>query len=177
MKRAEALQRKLDATAQRVTALTLPDGGASWATAAREDARARLAATGLPHGRDEYWRWTKPDTLTAVDAPKAAAFQSGDAPLFADIDCLKVVFVDGEFDAAQSDDLSGEALEIMRLSETLSTDIHWAKDLYGKLEIRAQDPVVRPLATLNTALCHRWRGDPRDGQGLAPREPDLHPSG
>lgn len=150
MKRADALQRKLDATAERVSAMVIPEGSA-WATAAREDARARLAATGLPHGRDEYWRWTRPETLTAVDAPEAAVFHSDETQIFSDVDRLKIVFVDGVFDAEKSDDLRGEALEISRLSEALSTDIHWAKDLYGKLETKAQDPVARPLATLNTA--------------------------
>ncbi|WP_417248871.1 Fe-S cluster assembly protein SufD [Celeribacter sp.] len=150
MKRADALQRKLDATAARVAAMTLPDG-AAWARAAREDARARLAASGLPQGRDEYWRWTRPDSLTAVDAPEAEVFRSDDAPVFEGIDRLEIVFVDGAFDAARSDDLSGENIEITRLSEALSADIHWAKDLYGVLETKAQDPVPRPLATLNTA--------------------------
>ncbi len=31
-------------------------------------------------------------------------------------------------------------------------DIHWAKDLYGRLETNGQNPVKRPLAALNTAF-------------------------
>jgi Fe-S cluster assembly protein SufD len=51
-----------------------------------------------------------------------------------------------------SDDLSLEGVEIERLAEDATKDIHWAKDLYGVLEARGQDPVQRPLAALNTAL-------------------------
>ncbi|MGB3315978.1 MAG: Fe-S cluster assembly protein SufD, partial [Albidovulum sp.] len=42
-------------------------------------------------------------------------------------------------------------VEISRLAEAGRADIHWAQDLYGVLEARGQNPVVRPLAALNTA--------------------------
>ncbi len=151
MKRAELKQRKLDATSARVEGMTLP-AGAAWAEALRQDALSRLLAMGLPQGRDEYWRWTRPDTLNA-DAPKpATVFDAKEAPVFSGIDRLKIVFVDGVFDAEASDALNGENLEIMRLSDALSADIHWVKDAYGVQEKKAQDPVERPFATLNTAF-------------------------
>ncbi len=151
MKRAELKQRKLDATSARVEGMTLP-AGAAWAEALRQDALSRLLAMGLPQGRDEYWRWTRPDTLNA-DAPKpATVFDAKEAPVFSGIDRLKIVFVDGVFDAEASDALDGENLEIMRLSDALSADIHWVKDAYGVQEKKAQDPVERPFATLNTAF-------------------------
>ncbi|WP_226551006.1 Fe-S cluster assembly protein SufD [Celeribacter naphthalenivorans] len=131
--------------------MTLP-AGAAWAEALRQDALSRLLAMGLPQGRDEYWRWTRPDTLNA-DAPKpATVFDAKEAPVFSGIDRLKIVFVDGVFDAEASDALDGENLEIMRLSDALSADIHWVKDAYGVQEKKAQDPVERPFATLNTAF-------------------------
>ncbi|WP_417277873.1 Fe-S cluster assembly protein SufD [Celeribacter sp.] len=131
--------------------MTLP-AGAAWAEALRQDALSRLLAMGLPQGRDEYWRWTRPDTLNA-DAPKpATVFDAKEAPVFSGIDRLKIVFVDGVFDAEASDALNGENLEIMRLSDALSADIHWVKDAYGVQEKKAQDPVERPFATLNTAF-------------------------
>jgi Fe-S cluster assembly protein SufD len=58
---------------------------------------------GLPTRRDEYWKYTDPSTLTQGAAPKAAVFHDTDEkPLFDGIDRLKIVFVDGVFDPAQS---------------------------------------------------------------------------
>ncbi|MEN8836579.1 MAG: Fe-S cluster assembly protein SufD [Celeribacter marinus] len=151
MTRAQQLQRKLDATATRVQGMALPQG-AGWANDARQDALSRLLSMGLPDGRDEYWRWTRPDTLTVQDAPQAAVFHVDEPPMFDAIDRLKIVFADGVFDAEASDDLTGENLEVMRLSDALAADIHWAAELYGKIEIKSQVPVQRPLAAMNTAF-------------------------
>lgn len=151
MKRAELKQRKLDATSARVEGMILP-AGAPWADALRQDALNRLLSMGLPQGRDEYWRWTRPDTLNADAAKPAMVFHADEAPIFSDIDRLKIVFVDGVFDPEASDALEGENLEIMRLSDALAADIHWVKDAYGVQEKKAQDPVERPFATLNTAF-------------------------
>ncbi len=145
------LQVKQDATQARLATMDFPDG-AAWATEARSQAATRTVEMGLPHGRDEYWKFTKPDTLVQSDAPAAAVFASDEAPIWDDVDCLKVVFVDGVFDASASDDLSLEGLEIERLVDVVAKDIHWVKDLYGILELRGQDAVQRPLASLNTAF-------------------------
>ncbi|MBT8415764.1 MAG: Fe-S cluster assembly protein SufD, partial [Boseongicola sp.] len=115
-------------------------------------ALSRLRTMGLPGPRDEYWRFTRPDDLNAPFAPGAAVFDPNETPLFNDIDRLRIVFRDGVFDAEASDDLSLENLEIERLSDAMNKDIHWAKDLYGVLETRGQDPVVRPFAAMNTAF-------------------------
>jgi Fe-S cluster assembly protein SufD len=144
-------QAKQDATDARLSAATLPEGGV-WITQLREAAIARVRAMGLPNARDEYWKFTRPDTLVQVEAPEAALFDEGEAPIFDNLDCLRVVFADGVFDAEASDDLSLEGLSIERLEEVAQRDIHWAKDLYGRLEERGQDPVQRPLAALNTGL-------------------------
>ncbi|PTX55848.1 Fe-S cluster assembly protein SufD [Litoreibacter ponti] len=129
----------------------LPLGQGAWAQAARGDAAARLMEMGLPKKRDEYWKYTDPTTLTAVEAPAAEVFVHDETPLFSDMETLRVVFVDGEFDAEASSDLSLENIEIARLADAAGTDIHWAKDLYGVLEARGQSPVARPLAVMNTA--------------------------
>jgi Fe-S cluster assembly protein SufD len=144
-----APQIKFDATEERLGTLSLPEGG--WSASARRDALARVRAMGLPHARDEYWKYTRPESLVQPEPPKAALFESGETPIFEDVDRLKVVFVDGVFDAEASDDLSLEGIEIERLSES-SADIHWAKDIYGQLETAGQTPVERPLAALNTAF-------------------------
>src|SRR6056300_570441 len=108
-------QARIDLTEARIAGLELPHG-TNWANEARHTALTRLRAMGLPAARDEYWKYTNPAELTVADAPEAALFDPGqDRRVFEDIDRLKIVFVDGVFDAAQSDDLSLEGLEISRL--------------------------------------------------------------
>ncbi len=144
-------QAKQDALAARIAGLDLPMVG--WLAPARNDALARLTAMGLPGKRDEYWRYTDPASLISVTPEPANAFDVGEeAPVFDGIDRLKLVFVDGIFDATASDDLELEGIEIERLSVAAKADIHWARDLYGVLETRGQSPVQRPFATMNTAF-------------------------
>ena len=140
-----------DATSARIAGLSLPDG-AAWAAQARREALDRLTKMGLPARRDEYWRFTRPDDLNAPAASEAAIFVADEAPVFGEIDRLQIVFRDGVFDAESSDDLEGEGLEIERLATATTQDIHWAKDIYGVLEARGQDPVERPFAAMNTAF-------------------------
>ena len=142
-------QIKQDATEARIAALDLPVGG--WSDAARQSALGRLREMGLPAARDEYWKFTRPDTLTQPEAPRAALFDPKEAPVFDEVERLNLVFVDGVFDAEASDDLALEGVTIERLAETRS-DLHWAKGLYGTLEANGQVPVQRPLAALNTAF-------------------------
>jgi Fe-S cluster assembly protein SufD len=145
-----ARQAKADAAEVRLVGAPR-EGMAAWARAAHEDAAARFRAMGLPGRRDEYWRFTDPATLNAPEAPPAPVFSDGEKPVFEGVDRLRVVFVDGVFDAAASDPLTGEDLEIERLSDAMRRDIHWARDVYGVLEARGQRPVARPFAALNTA--------------------------
>ena len=135
---------KDDAVAARLGALTEGPGFG----AARAGAVARLAAMGLPGRRDEYWRWTDPAALNAVSAGAAQVPVAEEAPLFGGIDRLKLVFVDGVFDAAASDDPVLAGVEIARLAEAAPA---WAEGLYGTLEEAGQEPVKRPFAALNSA--------------------------
>ena len=139
---------KSDLTEARLAGLTLPSGG----DAVRQNALARLSAMGLPTKRDEYWRYTDPAALTSVDPTDAALFHNDEGALFADRDRVKIVFIDGVFDATKSDDLAAEGVEIALLADALASDIHWAQTFYGTLEARGQNPVARPLAALNTAF-------------------------
>ncbi|MDX1780020.1 MAG: Fe-S cluster assembly protein SufD [Thalassovita sp.] len=143
-------QAKLDATEARVATLSLPAGPA-WLTEAREVALGRVRAMGLPGRRDEYWKYTRPDTLVQPEVTPAALFETDEAPVFGDVDRLRIVFVDGVFDAEASDDLTGEGIEVSRLAD-VDADIHWAKDLYGVLEANGQKPVERSLMALNSAF-------------------------
>lgn len=148
-RREQIARAKADATEARLAGATLPAGGA-WATAARRDALARVRALGLPDRRDEYWKYTDPTALVAPE-PKPAT-PGADAPLFAATEAVRLVFVDGRFDAEASDDPTVAGLEIDRLAEAGARDIHWAREVYGVLEARGQAPVPCTLAALNTAL-------------------------
>ncbi|EYD76645.1 Iron-sulfur cluster assembly protein SufD [Rubellimicrobium mesophilum DSM 19309] len=142
---------RAETTASRLAGLTLPQGGA-WLRAARGGALARVEALGLPQRRDEYWRFTDPTTLTAPDPTPAAPMNDDEGPAFAEVGALRLVFVDGRFDPQASDADAVEGLEIERLSDAATRDLHWAQGLYGTLEAEGQKPVARPLAALNTAF-------------------------
>ena len=144
-------QIKQDATDARLATMSQPSGG-GWSIEARASALTRVKSAGLPSKRDEYWKYTDPTRLVQVTAPQAATFVDQDGPLFAQIDRLDIVFVDGVFDASASDDLSAAGIEIEPLAKAMDRDIHWAKDVYGVLENQGQTPVKRPLAALNTAF-------------------------
>ncbi len=151
MPRAKLAQQKRDAVSALLDGRSLPAGGA-WATKARKAAEARLRDMGLPVRRDEYWRYTDPRRLTeATVQPGQLHPQGDDAPVFDAIDRVKLVFVDGVFDPAASDAPELAGVEITPLAEAARTDLHWARDLYGTLEARSQNPVQRPLASLNTS--------------------------
>ena len=142
---------KQDALTARLAGLELIRDG--WQGAARAEALTRLAALGLPGKRDEYWRYTDPTTLNTPEAPRAAVFDTADeTTVFSAIDRVKLIFVDGVFDAAASDDPALAGVEIDLISHAAGADIHWAQGLYGVLESRGQAPVERPLAALNTAF-------------------------
>ncbi|NRP11930.1 FeS cluster assembly protein SufD [Aliiroseovarius sp. xm-m-379] len=143
------------APAQKDGLLTVENRPASgaWARKARDEAAQRLAEMGLPGRRDEYWKWTRPDGLIPGEAASASVFDyEGEAPVYDAIDRLKIVFVDGVFDAEASDDLTLEGLEIERLATAQEADLHWAGQLFGVLEARGHTPVQRPLAAHNTAM-------------------------
>lgn len=145
------MKAKSDALAARLLGRVAGQGG--WLGTAQEAALDRLQPMGLPGKRDEYWRYTDPSSLTAPAAPKADLFDTkGEARPFSAMDRLKIVFVDGVFDAAQSDALALEGLEIAHLADAAADAGHWAAGLYGTLETRGQTPVERPLAALNTAM-------------------------
>jgi Fe-S cluster assembly protein SufD len=141
---------KQSATDARLAAMELPTGGCL--KDARHAALSRVQTMGLPTRRDEYWKYTRPDTLTSAEAVPAAVFDNDETPMFDGHDRLKIVFVDGIFDAEASDDLELEGVKIDRIEDICCKDIHWAKDVYGVLEARGQSPVERPLAALNTAF-------------------------
>jgi Fe-S cluster assembly protein SufD len=142
---------KFELAASLLAARPVPSGEAAWATAARAMAVERLTRMGAPHRRDEYFRFTDPAALVAPQTPSAARVAPDEKAAFADVDQVRLVFVDGVFVPERSDAVAVEGLEIQPLGEALRTDIHWAREVFGRLEERGQDPVHRPLAALNTA--------------------------
>lgn len=143
---------RAQATADRLAGLELPQAGAPWLRRARAAALARVRDLGLPARRDEYWRYTDPTGLTDAAPAAAPVFDASDeSEVFGGIDRLRVVFVDGVLDPAQSDPLEGSGLDIAPLERAGEADIHWAADLFGAVEAEGQVPVARPLAALNTA--------------------------
>ncbi len=142
---------KQDALTARLAGLSFDHAG--WLGLARTNALARLTAMGLPSKRDEYWRYTDPTSLAQITPVPAPRFDAGDeAPLFDGIDQLRLVFVDGVFDQAASDDPELAGVTIERLSQAEAADIHWAREVYGVLEAWGQSPVQRPLAAMNSAF-------------------------
>ena len=95
--------KRQDETEARIAGLAMPSG-AAWAETARKEALARFRAMGLPDRRDEYWRFTRPDSLNQATAPEAAIFDPQEAPTYDQIDRLKIVFRDGVFDPEASDE-------------------------------------------------------------------------
>lgn len=153
---------KQSMTEDRLNVLSIPMGGA-WSDEARQSAKARVEAMGLPHRRDEYWKFTDPVRFVTPDPTPAKVFGAEEVPLFAENDTYRAVFVDGIFNAEKSDSSVLEHVEIERLSECMKADIHWVRDFYGVLETDGQSPVERPLAALNTAyatdgICIRVTG-------------------
>ena len=141
---------KTTALEARLAAMALPEGG--WTDAARKVALTRVQTMGLPDRRDEYWRYTRPDTLVQA-APVEMGLDTSDEPgFFAALNPCRLVFVDGVFDADGSDlDALPASVSIERLADQ-NSDLHWARDIYGVLESAGQVPVERPLAALNTAF-------------------------
>lgn len=152
MPRAKLAAQKREAAAALLEGRAVPEGGA-WATKARKAAEARLREMGLPVKRDEYWRYTDPRPLTDATVQSGKLHAQGDKiPVFDAVDRVKLVFVDGVFDAAASDAPELAGVEICQLADAARADLHWARDLFGTLEARGQTPVQRPLASLNTAF-------------------------
>ncbi|MBC7738653.1 MAG: Fe-S cluster assembly protein SufD, partial [Candidatus Saccharibacteria bacterium] len=136
------LQVKQDQLALRLAGMVMP----AECSEARSAALARLQATGLPGRRDEYWRYTDPASLVTPEVNGAADVAQGETPLFDGIDRVRLVFVDGVFDPAASDDLAMAGLTISLLTQV------GTNSLYGTLEAQGQSPVARPLAAMNTAF-------------------------
>jgi Fe-S cluster assembly protein SufD len=116
---------------------TLP--GAGWVPAARRAAMGRFVAEGLPHRKLEAWKYTDlRATLKDVPAPApskagkpkldAAKLKAALGPDLAKLPCVRFVFVNGAFAAADIPDAHkpGTSYQFGTLAETLGTkDFEW----------------------------------------------------
>ncbi|MDE2788937.1 MAG: Fe-S cluster assembly protein SufD [Paracoccaceae bacterium] len=157
-----------------------PKEGTGWHGLARRDALNRLRTMGLPVPRDEYWRFSGPGPLIwpiegtspettrpPVDCTMPLHASAAVRSVFQETDCLRMVFIDGVFSPDRSDDLVMANVDIVPLSEAMALDIHWSRDLFGKLEADGQSPIARPLAALNTAVARN--GFVMDVHGQVPK--------
>ena len=123
-----------------------------WSAFARKGAYRRFSEQGVPQRRDEYWKYTRPEALTRSTVGSVEHFKDDNGEIFEAIDPMRLVFVDGVFDANQSDRWNDDAFDLELLSDVGDVDIHWASSVYGALEDAGQTPVSRSLATYNTAV-------------------------
>lgn len=136
----------------RLAALRVPQA-AGWSMPGRAAALARLRAMGLPGRRDEYWKFTRPDSLAQAEVIAAAVPERrARAEMFAAFERMRIVFADGVLAAGAGAAPAACGLHIARLAEEGAAEAEGLRALYGVLEARGQVPVARPLAALNTAL-------------------------
>src|SRR5438105_5830219 len=115
----------------------------------RAAAFERFAASGLPHRRVEEWKYTdlralmrdaKPLAGPPDAAAKARAKDAG--ALLADVECRRIVFVDGAFAPELSDLAQLEpGLTIQMLSQALASGDAFVSTRLGKV-MPADDPAV-----------------------------------
>lgn len=137
---------------------SLPGSGNAWTDGLRDGAWATYAASGLPHRRVEEWKYTDlrarfdeayppapavAEALTVDDVNKALG------KAFADLDCHRLVIVDGHYRPELSDlnNLGGKA-EVIALADALSDPSDQLQAVLGKANPQESDTVV----ALNTAL-------------------------
>jgi len=113
--------------------------GTGWVAAARNTAFGAFAARGLPSRRVEEWKYTDLRTLMkeayapATAAPvDAAAIAAALGPDFSKLDCVRLVFVNGEFSEPLStfDAGRGTTYHIDSLADVLASGgTDWMKPL------------------------------------------------
>ena len=124
----------------------------AWAKEARQSASERAKSQGLPQRRDEYWKYTRPDVFVAGSVAVEAQIRP-EIDLFTDHTKTEIAF---ENAILGPDSLPESAnCSIESLAEAAKLDLHWVRDIYGKLESAGQNPVLRSLAALNTAMAQQ----------------------
>ena len=143
---------KDDVTKDKIDCYT-PPTESNWANKARADALSWLNQNGLPNGREEYWKYTNPLSFNSSNPPvKNEIDPSYKKPIFDEINCVKIAFVDGILDLENSDDLFMAGIEIEPLAKANKNEDHWSLGYFGNIEGASQKVVKKTLASLNTAF-------------------------
>jgi len=135
-------------------AATLPSTGIAWLDAARAENLEAFAATGLPEGRNEAWKYTPLRALSqrgfalADHATAVAAVIDPSLYALPGVEGGRVVFVDGAFRADLSS-LDADGVELAPLSGALSTH---PEPLRFALANRYRRAAADAFAHLNAAL-------------------------
>ncbi len=127
---------------------------AQWLEPARQAARDSFAETGLPHRRDEAWRWTDLRTVLDTGFPPALTGSQSEVPAgvkspFTALDRHVIMFVDGHLRAELSDyeGLCGAA-QCVCIDEDLDDAPQWLREKFGSAFTDEHDAV----SALNTVF-------------------------
>ena len=124
----------------------------AWAKEARQSASERAKSQGLPQRRDEYWKYTRPDVFVAGSVAVEAQIRP-EIDLFTDHTKTEIAFENAILGPDSLPETANCSIE--SLAEAAKLDLHWVRDIYGKLESAGQNPVLRSLAALNTAMAQQ----------------------
>jgi Fe-S cluster assembly protein SufD len=124
----------------------------AWAKEARQSASERAQSQGLPQRRDEYWKYTRPDVFVAGSVAVEAQI-CPEIDLFTDHAKTEIVFENAILVPESLPEAANCSIE--SLADAAKLDLHWVRDIYGKLELAGQNPVLRSLAALNTAMAQQ----------------------
>ena len=124
----------------------------AWAKEARQSASERAKSQGLPQRRDEYWKYTRPDVFVAGSVAVEAQIRP-EIDLFTDHTKTEIAFENAILGPDSLPEAANCSIE--SLAEAAKLDLHWVRDIYGKLESAGQNPVLRSLAALNTAMAQQ----------------------
>ena len=125
-------------------------GGAGWVRDLRRRSIATFADRGLPHRRIEEWKYTDLRERIRDVAPPAGAGGSKparaalDAALgaLAELDCDRLVFVDGHFSPDLSAASLGESVEAMPLGALLAAPPPWLEAKFAWERVAVGDAVT-----------------------------------
>ena len=124
----------------------------AWAKEARLSASKRAQSQGLPQRRDEYWKYTRPDVFVASSVEIEAQIRP-EIGLFMDQAKTEIAFENAILASNSLPEAANCSIE--SLADAAKLDLHWVRDIYGKLELAGQNPVERSLAALNTAVAQQ----------------------
>lgn len=130
----------------------LPSRASEWLTTARRANLARFATLGWPTPRDEDWKYTPITAITkhpfAIAGPRIP--RPITLPPIPELDCDRVVIVDGSVDLAQSTLGVRAAVQVKSLAVMMRDEAAYLQPLLGSV----QPPAPHGFTALNNAYYH-----------------------